>query len=338
MAVEERNDAVQRVDPMEDPTLSWVGPEPRGTASVITPTALGVFGVLEEDPSEENFIAYAPKPWRRVCSDMGEELRCFMYEIVFKHHGLRFPFSPFAIEVFKHLNLAPSQLHPNSMAFMIAFERLCNYHSVEPTVKLFFRVFQIQRQKGEVDPKHYLKNDEDMSDDELADLAKLVKYVRDFHPARWESRDGTPVLDHYAREQFSPRLIATNKLLECKSRAEANIFFGIRFRHRARLLVSKFPFDSCSLTCFLDYSPRFSNCFFLVLQTTCRRMLIVFSRSLPRTKERRRRRKRPRVEWGRCSPILGQVRGDHLLRMLRLALLLGTIRRRGNVKRIRWLT
>jgi hypothetical protein len=185
-----------------------------------------------------------------------------MYEIVFKHHGLRFPFSPFAIEVFKHLNLAPSQLHPNSMAFMIAFERLCNYHSVEPTVKLFFRVFQIQRQKGEVDPKHYLKNDEDMSDDELADLAKLVKYVRDFHPARWESRDGTPVLDHYAREQFSPRLIATNKLLECKSRAEANIFFGIRFRHRARLLVSKFPFDSCSLTCFLDYSPRFSNCFF----------------------------------------------------------------------------
>jgi hypothetical protein len=60
MADEERNDAVQRVDPMEDPTLSWVGPEPRGTASVITPTALGVFGVLEEDPSEENLSRTLP--------------------------------------------------------------------------------------------------------------------------------------------------------------------------------------------------------------------------------------------------------------------------------------
>jgi hypothetical protein len=79
-----------------------------------------------------------------------------MYEIVFKHHGLRLPFSPFAIEVFKHLDLAPSQLHPNSMAFMIAFERLCNYHSVEPTVKLFFRIFLIPSVEQEL-PAPYVE-------------------------------------------------------------------------------------------------------------------------------------------------------------------------------------
>jgi hypothetical protein len=91
------------------------------------------------------------------------------------------------------------------------------------------------REHFEHDPKHYLTDDEDMSDEDLAGLAKLVKYVRDFHPARWETRDGTPVLDKHGREQFSPRLIATKKLLECKNRAETNILFGIGFGHRARL-------------------------------------------------------------------------------------------------------
>jgi hypothetical protein len=140
MADEEVENVVQRVDPMVDPTLDWVGPKPRGTASVITPTLLDVFGILEKNPEEENYVAYAPKPWLRICSELSE-LGCFMYEVVFKFQGLRLPFSPFAMEVFKHLDLAPSQLHPNSMAFIIAFERLCDYHSVAPTVKLFFQNF-----------------------------------------------------------------------------------------------------------------------------------------------------------------------------------------------------
>jgi hypothetical protein len=65
MADEEVENAVQRVDPMEDPTLDWVGPKPRGTASVITPTLLDVFGVLEENPEEENYVAYAPKHYKK---------------------------------------------------------------------------------------------------------------------------------------------------------------------------------------------------------------------------------------------------------------------------------
>jgi hypothetical protein len=55
MVDEEVDNATPRIDPMEDPTLSWVGPEPRGTASVITPTLPDVFGILEEKPEEENF-------------------------------------------------------------------------------------------------------------------------------------------------------------------------------------------------------------------------------------------------------------------------------------------
>jgi hypothetical protein len=92
MVDEEVDNTAQRVDPMEDPTLNWVGPEPRGTASVITPTLLDVFDVLEENPEEENYTAYAPKPWRRICSEISD-LGCYMYEVVSKHQGLRRPFS-----------------------------------------------------------------------------------------------------------------------------------------------------------------------------------------------------------------------------------------------------
>ncbi|MCI96329.1 hypothetical protein A2U01_0117629, partial [Trifolium medium] len=35
-------------DTITDPQLDWVGPEPRGIASVITPTALGVYTVVED--------------------------------------------------------------------------------------------------------------------------------------------------------------------------------------------------------------------------------------------------------------------------------------------------
>jgi hypothetical protein len=66
-----------------------------------------------------------------------------MYEFVFKELQLKLPFSPLAVDIFDWLKLAPSQLHPNSMAFMIAFERLCEYRNVVPTHPLFFRVFKL---------------------------------------------------------------------------------------------------------------------------------------------------------------------------------------------------
>jgi hypothetical protein len=105
MADEEGNDVAQRLDPMEDPKFDWVGPDPRGTVLAITSTSPGVFTVLEEDPAVEKFTAYAPKSWRRVCSEL-KVLGCYMYEVVFKDLGLRLPFSQFEIKVFKHLNLA----------------------------------------------------------------------------------------------------------------------------------------------------------------------------------------------------------------------------------------
>ncbi|MCI43670.1 hypothetical protein A2U01_0064908, partial [Trifolium medium] len=42
--------------------------------------------------------------------------------------------------------MAPSQLHPNLLAFIRAFEMLCEYQEVEPTMSLFFRFFKLERQ------------------------------------------------------------------------------------------------------------------------------------------------------------------------------------------------
>jgi hypothetical protein len=50
-----------------------------------------------------------------------------MYEFVFKELGVRLPFSPLVVEIFRFLRLAPSQLHPNAMAFVLAFQHLCEY-------------------------------------------------------------------------------------------------------------------------------------------------------------------------------------------------------------------
>jgi hypothetical protein len=82
-----------------------------------------------------------------------------MYEFSFKDLGFRMPFSALAIGIFDRLHLAPSQLHPNSLAFIRAFELLCEYLEVEPTLPLFFRIFKIQRQtlrgrQGWVSLKH----------------------------------------------------------------------------------------------------------------------------------------------------------------------------------------
>jgi hypothetical protein len=68
-----------------------------------------------------------------------------MYEFVYRELRLKLPFSPLAVEIFDWLRLAPLQIHPNSMAFVIAFERLCDYKNVVPTRPLFFRVFKLQR-------------------------------------------------------------------------------------------------------------------------------------------------------------------------------------------------
>ena len=118
------------IDTVTDPSLEWVGVEPRGTASIYSRDDRHPFTVIEEGQDQpdfqQNFVVMLPSTNARICS-VYPNYSFAMYEIAFKDLGLRLPFTDFQTGVFMHLELAPSQLHPNSLAFIRAFELTCRY-------------------------------------------------------------------------------------------------------------------------------------------------------------------------------------------------------------------
>ncbi|KOM53562.1 hypothetical protein LR48_Vigan09g222100 [Vigna angularis] len=55
---------------------------------------------------------------------------------------LRLPFTTFQMDVLRTLNVAPSQLHPNSWGYMQAFVVLCRAIGIRPIVGLFLHFFR----------------------------------------------------------------------------------------------------------------------------------------------------------------------------------------------------
>ncbi|GAU47136.1 hypothetical protein TSUD_379140 [Trifolium subterraneum] len=159
--IEEPIEIHRLVDTITDEKLAWVAPEPRGVASAIAQGDPSVCSIVEDkgEGDPENWEVHVPEEGKRVCSEFSEG-GFAMYEFAFKDLKFRLPFSDFVVGVFERLRLAPSQLHPNSLAFIRAFELLCDYLEVEPTLHLFFRIFKIQRQtvrgrQGWVSLKHH---------------------------------------------------------------------------------------------------------------------------------------------------------------------------------------
>lgn len=93
---------------------------------------------------KEEWEILLPNVLDRVCSRFSAN-RIPMYEAVFREVGFRLPFSSFQVSVLAWLELCPSQLHPNSFAYLIAFELLCHFMRLPATKVLFFTIFTIQR-------------------------------------------------------------------------------------------------------------------------------------------------------------------------------------------------
>jgi len=66
----------------------------------------------------------------------------FLYTTVFKRLKLRLPFTGFECALLTEVNVALSQLHPNSWAFVRAFVILCNYLGHPPFVDVFLYFFE----------------------------------------------------------------------------------------------------------------------------------------------------------------------------------------------------
>jgi hypothetical protein len=68
----------------------------------------------------------------------------FMYGVVVQSFNLWFPLTSFEISLFRILNIAPIQLHPNSWGFIKAFEIVCLALGVSPSPGVFFSFYYIK--------------------------------------------------------------------------------------------------------------------------------------------------------------------------------------------------
>ncbi|KOM31788.1 hypothetical protein LR48_Vigan01g134400 [Vigna angularis] len=66
----------------------------------------------------------------------------YCYAALFYDLYLRLPFTTFQMDVLRTLNVAPSQLHPNSWGYVQAFGVLCRALGIKPTVGLFLYFFR----------------------------------------------------------------------------------------------------------------------------------------------------------------------------------------------------
>jgi len=68
----------------------------------------------------------------------------YMYITLFEKVGLGLPFNTFEKELLTILNVPPCQLHPNSWAFIRAFQVLCTHFGITPSVNIFLYFFELQ--------------------------------------------------------------------------------------------------------------------------------------------------------------------------------------------------
>ena len=80
-----------------------------------------------------------------VCADdkgNNGELFCFIYTTLFKKVKLRFPFTRFERELLTELDIAAALLHPNSWAFVRAFQIMCAHLGLPASVDVFLFLFE----------------------------------------------------------------------------------------------------------------------------------------------------------------------------------------------------
>jgi hypothetical protein len=81
----------------------------------------------------------------RVCDQEMEgdfDESFLMYMAVLEEFGVKIPFTYFEMGVLKYLNVVPSQIRPNSWAFIRGFEVLCKSLDIEPSVAVFFHFYR----------------------------------------------------------------------------------------------------------------------------------------------------------------------------------------------------
>ncbi|GAU48427.1 hypothetical protein TSUD_405570 [Trifolium subterraneum] len=226
MAEEQTPTSTSNVDGDE---YDWVADEPRTTVSRFSLNGGDEMFKTIQRPPTDDWKACIPNTNRRICSKF--QWGSFpMYQIAFEHMGYRLPFSDFEVAVFRYLHLTPSQLHPNSLAFIRAFEMTAAYLGFLPTIPLFFHAFHLQRSKpkgnaankfGWVSLKQSVKLFE-MFLESVRGFKDSYFFIKPLNSVSWQSiiyrgpakdatgapligPDGRPILEDYSRFPLSWR-------------------------------------------------------------------------------------------------------------------------------------
>ncbi|GAU42206.1 hypothetical protein TSUD_375550 [Trifolium subterraneum] len=118
--------------------------------------------------------------------------------IAFEHMGYRLPFSDFEVAVFRYLHLTPSQLHPNSLAFIRAFEMIAAYLGFIPTIPLFFHAFHLQRSRPKGDAANKFGWVSLKQSVKLFEMFLESVRAKDATGAQLVGPDGRPVMEDYS--------------------------------------------------------------------------------------------------------------------------------------------
>ncbi|RDX60355.1 hypothetical protein CR513_61506, partial [Mucuna pruriens] len=131
-------------DSLADGAYSWVDPEVLRVSSVLvkSDSLLGMASAICR-PKTWSVTATSCRSGEAVCMNSAEGPRPFFYLYDTLHSRLRIqlPFTHFERSVLRALNVAPTQLHPNSWAFVRAFELLCEDLGKAPSLGVFFWFF-----------------------------------------------------------------------------------------------------------------------------------------------------------------------------------------------------
>lgn len=93
---------------------------------------------------EEDVVVLSCDTDECVCDqEMAGELdeSFIMYMAVLEEFGVKIPLTPFEMDVLKYLNVVPSQIRPNSWAFIRGFEIVCKAFNLKPSVGVFFHFY-----------------------------------------------------------------------------------------------------------------------------------------------------------------------------------------------------
>ncbi|RDX96583.1 hypothetical protein CR513_20720, partial [Mucuna pruriens] len=131
-------------DSLANGAYSWVDLEVLRVSSVLTKSGslLGMASAICR-PRTWSVTVTACRSEEAVCMSSAEASRPFfyLYDTLHSRLGIKLPFTHFERSVLRALNVAPTQLHPNSWAFVRAFELLCEDLGKAPSLGVFFWFF-----------------------------------------------------------------------------------------------------------------------------------------------------------------------------------------------------